>query len=326
MRRHVTWLLALFLLAESIAAQAQAVTSERPWEQGVSVEQKQAARHLFRHAVELHEVLLRDQAVAKYQEALSLWENPEIRWNLVLILKDMGQYLHAYEHLEQAWKWGLEAFAEADRAQMIEMKQTLLTRHLAIIEARSEEPGAEIELDGKPWFVGPGFERKVVLPGEHVITARKTGYFPVARAVSIPAGRRGKMTLLMTVDGVFERRRWPAWKPWAVVGAGMATALLGAWLDRQGDMHLSSAERALDDRCGSRCSPEIPSSYGRAVWENRIGIGALAAGNGVAAVGLILVVLNQPVVYRSQAETDGEFSITPFVAAEAVGFSARVVF
>ena len=319
------WLVAVCLLAGTAFAQGQPQAAPRPWERDVPAGDKHVAEALFDQGVELHMRLLRDQAIARYEEALSHWDHPDIRWNLVLLMKDMGQYLRAWTHLEAALAWGPDAFDEHEQENLLAMQQMLLRQHLAVVEARCEQPGAEIALDGKLWFRGPGKARQVVLPGEHAITATKRGYFSMTRNVVLPAGGQGVITLSMSVDGVIEERRWQPWMPWAVFAAGMATGMVGAGLDWHAGRQVERARREFLDECDGALSCE-PVTSGRALWEQRIGAGAMVVGGTVAAAGLALVLLNQPRAYRTENSDRGTFELGPILSPGAAGVSARFNF
>lgn len=325
---RLAWLVTMFLLAGPVSVQGQPRATPSPWERDVSGEERQRAEALFAQAVELHEQLLRDQAVTRYEEALSHWDHPDIRWNLALLTKEMGHYLRSYEHLERALAWGPEAFDEHDRDKLLAMRQMLLRQHLAVVEARCDQPGAELALDGKPWFRGPGEARQVVLPGEHVITAWKPGYFPVTRTIVLSAGVRGVVTIAMSVDGLIEKRRLQPWLPWAVISSGVGVGVMGAGLDWQAGRQLDQARHELARECGIAlsCTPATPSSYGRALWEHRIGTGAIVVGGAVAAAGLALVLLNQPRSYRTKDRDGGTFELMPMASPDTAGVSAQFRF
>lgn len=331
MRRRAepaAWLIIMIFVAGTVSAQAQPRAAPRPWERDVSAEDRRVAETLFDQAVEFHEQLLRAQAVARYEEALWFWENPHIRWNLALLMNDTGQYLRAHEHLERALSWGPKAFDEADWEKLTRLRQTLLRERLAEIEARCEQPNAEIALDGKPWFRGPGAARQVVLPGEHVLTARKAGFFPVARNIIVPAGTQGAVTVSMSVDGIIEKRRFASWKPWVVVGGGVAMGLAGAGLKWQAHRQFEEARRALAVHCGDTawCDPATPNSYRRSFRTDLIATGAMATAGVAVAAGLMLVFLNQPRSYRTEDRDAATFELTPMASPDAAGISARLRF
>ncbi|XXX78394.1 hypothetical protein WMF30_06445 [Sorangium sp. So ce134] len=302
-----------------------------PWHQGVPEERKQKAEQLFQEGRVLHRSAILAGARAKYEEALRYWEQPELRVYLGRVLMGSGLPLLAYENLQKALKWGpgaLEPRLEAEaRASMSE----LMRRELAVIEIRCDEPGAAVLLDGKPWFVGPGAARRLVLPGEHVVTARKKGYYPVAKPVVVLAGKRASGTLRLSADATITERRWQAaWAPWAVVGAGGALALLGAGLTWQANVHHGEAERELQGAfrraCGPECAPSDGRAYDRGLLENRIAIGAFVAGGAALIAGGVLVTMNWPRSYRTDDRGDVEIELAPAVSDSAAGLSTRISF
>ncbi|HWO20904.1 MAG TPA: hypothetical protein VNO30_19190 [Kofleriaceae bacterium] len=295
-------------------------TGGEPWYGQVSAAAQQRAQALFAQAFDKHQQLLRGEAVELYEQALALWDNPDIRWNLALVLADLGQYLGAHEQLERTRRWGAALGAERLR-EVDERMRALETQRLARIETSDEEPGAEITLDGQPWPRSAGRRSKLVLPGEHYITASKRGYLPVTRSVYVPAGKQARVAVPMDKDRPIEARRWQAWKPWAVVGAGVAVAAVGARLEW----------RAFADWGGcnmTMCEP-IPDSdlYDRSKRRNQLAIGALAAGGTAVAVGLVLGVwLNQPRAHRTEARPLPEIELVPIVSLQRAELSAQVHF
>src|SRR5690606_10359914 len=95
-------------------------------------------------------------------------------------------------------------------------------------------------------------------------------------------------------------RRWAAWKPWAVVAASGVIGIAGGvavWTSKQ---KFDNADAIITQQCSAGC--EAGSDAGRAYAQARdaaarrqnIGYGVVAAGGATLAVGLVLVVLNQP--------------------------------
>src|SRR5689334_5613789 len=100
-------LAALALVLALPAARAETVrTGGEPWYRQVPADVRQRAQELFAQAIDKHQQLLRGDALALYEQALALWDNPDIQWNLVLVLEDLGQYLRAYQQLASALRWG----------------------------------------------------------------------------------------------------------------------------------------------------------------------------------------------------------------------------
>lgn len=316
-----------FTLA-SPGAHARDGTPLPPWYQGVAAADRQAAESLFEEGLSLHRQLLRDRAAGKYEQALERWEHPHMRFNLARLWTDMGQYLRAYDNLERVLAWGLPAFDEGFREDIRTLERTLLEQHLARVHIQCDEPGAEVALDGKPRFVAPGSADVVVRPGEHVVTARKTGFFPVVQAVTVTAGNRGRVTLQMSVDGLVHTRRWQPWKPWMVLGAGLASSLIGAGLEWQAARDFDRAAEVFDqEQCAGRpCLPQPPGLYRRAVWEERVAVVSMIAGGLAMATGLTLVILNRSRASRTRDRQGTRLHIEPIFTREGAGLSTRFRF
>ncbi|XYH94970.1 hypothetical protein ACMHYB_45255 [Sorangium sp. So ce1128] len=302
-----------------------------PWHQGVPEERKRKAEQLFQEGRELHRSAILAGARAKYEEALRYWEQPELRVYLGRVLIGSGLPLQAYENLQKTLQWGPGALDPQIEAEARASMRELMRQELALIEIRCDEPGAAVLLDGRPWFVGPGAERRLVPPGEHVVTARKTGYYAVVKPVVVLAGKRASGTLWLSADAVITERRWQAaWAPWAVVGAGGALALLGAGLAWQANVHHDEAERELQGAfrhaCGPACAPSDGSAYDRGLLENRIAIGSFIAGGAALITGGVLVYMNRPRSYRTDDRGDVKIELAPAVSDSAAGLSTRISF
>ena len=254
-------------------AYAQSNVTEQAWHNGVSPENEQKARALFAQAGQLQERFLYEQARATYQKALASWDNPFIHIELAWVLLKLGHALRAYEHLQEAQKWGPNSLPEPDQKRIRALEQTLLKQHLAVIEVRCDEPGAEVALDGKTLFIGPGVKRTVVRPDLHVLTAKKPGYFPLLESIALLAGKPQRALLTLSEDRIFETRKWARWKPWTVAVAGAATVLLGAGLKWRAGVNIIRGDRALNASCAERpaCSPSDSIHYARARLAKPVG-------------------------------------------------------
>lgn len=309
-----------------VARAENARTGDEPWYRQAPAEARQQAQALFVEAIDKHQQLLRGEALALYERAMALWDNPDIQWNLALVLEDLGQYLRAHEQLERALRWE-EALGPERLRQVRERMAALETGRLARIEADREEPAAVITLDGKPWAPSAGRRSKVVLPGEHYLAARKPGYFPVTRTVVVKTGELARVPLSMDEDRLLERRRWTTWKPWTVVAAGAFVAVVGAGLEWRAFAHGGDAPEALARACNTeRCDTVRVGLYERAVLENRLAIGAFAAGGAAIGVGLALVWINRPRAYRTEAGAPSPIELAPILSPDRAGVSAMVRF
>jgi tetratricopeptide (TPR) repeat protein len=318
--------LALVLaLALPVARAEIARTGSEPWYRQVSADARQRAQALFAQAIDKHQQLLRGDAQALYEQALVLWDNPDIQWNLALVLDDLGQYLRAYQEFERALRWG-DALGPERLREVRDRMRVLETQRLARIETDREELAAVITLDGKPWPPRAGRRSTVVLPGEHYLAARKPGYFTVTRPVYVKAGQQARVALRMDEDRLIEVRRWKAWKPWGVIGAGVAVAAVAAGLEWQAFAHRDAAADSLA-RCNSLvCDSSSSDLYDRASVEHGLAIGAIAAGGAAIAAGLTLAWLNQPRAHRTEARSPSRIELTPILSQHQAEISALVRF
>ncbi|WP_437760931.1 hypothetical protein [Sorangium sp. So ce1389] len=309
------------------APRSQQPASLRPWHQGVSEERRQKAAQLFQEAREFHRNLLLADARAKYEEALRHWEQPELRFYLGRVLMRIGLPLLAYENLQKSLQWGPGALAREVEDEARAAVGELLQQELSVIEIRCDEPGAAVLLDGKPWFVGPGTERRMVLPGEHIVTARKTGYYVVVKPVVVLAGKHVLGMIEMSIDTTITERRWQApWAPWAVVGAGAALGLLGGGLTWRASTHHDEAEQKLQRDCGPKCEANDGSEYDQSILENRVAIGSFIGGGVALIAGGALVYMNRTRSYRTEDRGEVKIQLAPAVSAGVAGLSTRISF
>jgi hypothetical protein len=293
-------------------------TGTEPWYQQSTAEARQGALALFSKAIDNHDQLLREEAVELYEQALEKWDNPDIRWNLGLVFEDLGQYLLAHQQFDGVLRWGEALGAERLRDVRARMR-ALETQRVAWIEADSPEPRADIKLDGQSWFRGAVRRSKLVLLGMHFVVSTKPGYFPVTRAVYMQAGKTAHVALPMDADRLIETRRWTAWKPWAVVAAGVAVT--ASSLEVQAFEQRTSVVEALKVRCHTlMCEPVSPPA------NHTLATGVAAVGGTVVVVGLALAWLNQPILHRSEARRLPGIEFTPILSPQQAEVSALVRF
>lgn len=320
------WLSIAILAFRAAPAWAQAEPALPPWHAGVAEERKRAALELFMQGRDLHRRMMLGDARKKYEEALALWEHPDLRFYLGKVLKTMGMPLLAYENLRLALQWGPASLEPEDDEEARALMKELVERELAVVEVRCDEPGASVLLDGRPWFVGPGVSRRLLTPGEHVISATKEGYFPLVKPVVVLAGAQVSGVLKLSADGIVTVRRWSAWKPWAVVGAGAAFGVAGAVLRWQANAHLDEVERKFEETCRSSCAPTTSDATRRGVTEGHVATGLFIAGGATLAAGAVGVLLNMPRTYRSEDQGGVELRIVPAASGAIAGLSARLSF
>lgn len=301
-------------------------TGSEPWYLQPAADVRWRAQQLFDRALDKHLQLLRGDAMELYEQALALWDNPDIRWNLALVLDDLGKYLTAHQQLERVMRWDVALGAER-LSEVRERMRVLETQRLARIEAVSDQPGADVRLDGQPWFRGAGRRSMLVIPGTHYVGATRSGYTPTTVSVAVAAGERYRVTLRMVVDHAIETRRWAMWAPWSVVTGGIAAAAVGGGFEWQARARRDAAARALARECQMTftCQPARPPENDRAVTDNWVAIGAFATGGSAIAVGMVLAWLNQPRWQHPEA-TASPVELVSSVSSSEVEVSMRIRF
>jgi hypothetical protein len=274
---------------------------------GVPHARQQKALRIFQEGNDLFDDSQNAAAAAKYRAALEVWDHPAIHYNLAVTLIHLDQPLGAFGELERALAFGEAAIGAEEHKQALLLRKLLLGR-LATIEVSCDEPGAEVTLDGRPLFVGPGQAHEQILPGPHELVARKKGLLPDTRALTLLPGKLERVRMApqpLSLAPTRTVRRFAAWKPWTVLVAGVAVAALGAplLLDARTSFGVYDAEvvRNCPQGCFGTMSPVLQSAYTRGTVEYTAALGAFVAGGVVAAVGLILAVANVPHVERPPA-------------------------
>lgn len=324
--RVCVWLCCLVLglvLATPTHAQSP-VPPEAPRE--VDLDAQEKAEALFAEGGTLFEQWQFVHAEQKYREALTHWEHPVIYLYLSRTLEKQGHLEGAYEALQQALRREPDLLSPED-AQVAEELQTDLESRLAQIEVHCAEVGAEVLLDGVPWFVAPGPQRKILRPGQHVVIVKKPGYFPVTEVATLLPGKQTRVEVRMSVDEIRVERRWRPWTPWMVVGGGMVSSVVGGLLVRQAKHDYVAFEKALT-ACERQvtCSQVSIRRHESGAWKDGVGTGILIAGSAVAVIGLAGVLLNRPQSSRSEPRGGVKVDFAPLVPGDGAGVSALIRF
>ncbi len=252
------------------------------------------------------------QAEAKYRAALEHSDQATIRLYLARAREKQGALVEAHAELTRALAAPAGAMTPHDAKLALDLRDSLMER-LAEVEASCDTDGAEVYLDGEPWFVGPGRQTKIVRPGQHVIIARKRGYFPITEPVSLLPGRHTQVKVTMAIDEVQFERRWQPWKPWAVAATGVTLALAGGGLVRAAARDYDSVRSQLASCQPSvTCEPISTQAQDSGLLKQRVGSGLLIAGGVLAALGGVAVAFNQPRARRTELGGGVELELSGF--------------
>lgn len=292
---------ASILIAALLAAPVTA-RAEKPWEAGVSASTRGRAQALFEDGNRLFAQQAYQPALEKYRAAIALWDHPVIRLNMVATELRLDRVLEAAEHLDAALRFGTTPFDEDEREKADRYGKAIAAR-AGHVEASCDERGAQVLLDGKPWFACPGTLTQRVLAGAHTIVGEKRDYLTVSRRVVVTKGATASVTLPLVPleDAVRYEYAAPRWVPWTVTGAGAGTALVGLGFWFAGNAQMDRFETEFANRCPAGCSadlsdvPDLKADKESAERKGTIATVMLVSGGAIVIAGVVWgTVLNRP--------------------------------
>lgn len=300
-----------------------------PWIQGQSMEERERARELFLEGNVLLTDTLFARAAVKYEQAIAIWPHPAFSYNLALARIHLDQPIEAYESMRQAVRHGPAPLGD-DLYQNAQNFLALLDGQLAEIEVVCDEPGATVTLDGKPLFVGPGRRTLMSVPGGHVLMASKNGRLPDSERIVLAPRQRARFTLAPAYpDRVVTVRRWPAWRPWAVLGIGAVVMAGGGYLDWRAEAGFDRFDRELAAACtgtrGCSASAVDASAYQQRDRARALRWSASAtylAGSAVLTGGAVLLYMNRERQVTRRGPS-ADVSLVPVLMAHFAGVDAR---
>ena len=184
----------------------------RPWAQGVSASEQQAALKLFHDGnVSLNSGLFA-KAADNYRAALKHWDHPAIHYNLALAQMNLDQTIDAYDNMQAAVKFGQAPLQSKDKFDNAKQYIVLLEKQVASVSVACDKPGAKVSLDGKEVFVAPGKFETRVLTGKHQFVAEKQGYTTRINAPYIGPGEKFRIELKLYTTEKLTRyhHKWQA--------------------------------------------------------------------------------------------------------------------
>nr|HEX4312353.1 tetratricopeptide repeat protein [Kofleriaceae bacterium] len=306
MRRGVLLVFAVIgVIAASAPARADD-TAGQPWAQGVTADQKAAAKKLLDDGNARFVEHDYAGALASYQAAIAQWDHPAIRFNIVRCLIQLDRPVEAYDHLQLALKYGSAPLEDSVYTEAVGY-QKLLAKQVGEIAIACDQAGVEVTLDGKDVASCPAKLVQRIAPGPHQVVGQKAGFPPRTLRVVVEGGARAdaQVTLVPLKDIARVDHRWAAWKPWVVFGAGFAVAGVGGLVEAQAATNMDAFDRAVSHDCapnGCARGSVDTQSKSRAQTENVIAIGVMSIGAAAIAAGVVGLYLNRGrTVYETPA-------------------------
>lgn len=278
----------------------------KPWEEGSTTVQREQAHKLFSEGNDHFFKREYSKALALYEQAIDAFDHPRIRLARSEVLVLLGRPADAQVQLDAALKYGAEPFDPDEHGRALELQKTL-AKQLGTIVVRCSTDGAQLTLDGTDLLTCPGEAKRVVMPGRHQIVGKKDGYIPLTQDVLVDPAKEAianvALKRLEAAAGFRRERRWPAWKPWAVVVGGAGVALLGAPLQWRASVNMQRFRDAVG-ACGTGGCPggdPVFDIESRAKWYNRGAIGLFVVGGAGVVAGLAGVYMNRERLVKEKA-------------------------
>jgi hypothetical protein len=269
----------------------------------------------------------RPQAADSYREALKLWDHPSIHFNLALALLNLNQPLEQHKHLTAALQYNGEPLDSAKRQRAQQLKAAIELR-LTRLEIICDVPGSSVQMGQELLCTAPARFTQWVLPGEVTFTTIKKDYPSNIRPRVLRPGETVTLHFRMYTDEELTRseQRWAAWKPWAVLGTGVAIAAGGGVLYTYAHDNHRRFDEEIRNCGGCLPSQDVASLRSRGDTQQKMASGAYVVGGATIATGMVLLYLN-----RSQTrsitpdEHEQELNIAPLIGRET-GVVATVRF
>jgi hypothetical protein len=296
----------------------------RPWAVGVHTDAQTRAKTLFSEGTDFLLRSLEEQAIAKYDEALSHWNHPGIHYNYAVALSTQERPLETRQHLLEALRYGDGGPLDKLEVEQARRYLKLVESSLALIDISSQQPGVVVSLNGQIVFTGPGQYHKFVEPDEFLITATKPGYIANQQRLAFLPGKPNQVRIRLYSEAELTRykRLWPTWGPITVTAVGGLAAIGGGVLLYAAEQKYDDYDAKVASACPVGCSGDDPTLLDfEATKTSAERYDAFAMplliGGGVAAVaGAVLLYVNRAEAYQVTPQEAGivdRVSIVPSI-------------
>ena len=306
----------------------------KPWLKGTPLEDRKAAIALFEEGNTLMDDQQFVEADKKYAAAIARWDHPVFHFNRTTAQINLLQPIEAYESIKQALRHDDAPFEQV-QYQHARATMKKLEGNLGHATIKCAQNGVRVTLDGKLLFIGPGEYKNVMRPGSHQLVATKDGYITDTRLIVGDAGKPTDVAVqLVPPKRLKAVRRWAAWKPWVVVGAGALALGAAGFLDWNSSQGFISYDASFVELCGEAgCQREelptvLADELAGAETKQTLAQISYGVAGATLVVGAVLAYLNREkfINVAEAPEEPGSVSFVPVISNDAVGVRAGIRF
>ncbi len=257
MKKLVIHVSLCLLWTSTASAQSAAITlpqGKRGCTQCSPPQDQQRAQELFQEAKLFLDQGQYEEAAALYEQALTHWDNPLIRYALARALYLQDRFVEAHVHVVEVLAYGADCFDPRmwDHVQKLAVFLQEKLASMGKVEILCHDPGAQVDVGGLPGFIcrepmelaqatctSPqarvqimngwtitrrGEVSRFLHPGTYRLSAIKPGHDTVARPMLVTAGRTSRVAIELVVTRPEPpKRTWPRVVAWSMVGTGAVT-------------------------------------------------------------------------------------------------------
>ena len=280
--------------------------------QDVPASTQRAARQLFLEANVLINDSLFGKAVAKYKQALDLWDHPAFHYNLAIAQINLDQPVIAFGNFQRALRYGNGPLGPGKYKEGRNYL-TLLQNQLARLEVICRTPGGKVTIDGELLLQCPGSRQIMLKAGGHQLVASKPDRLPRVEQLVLAAGQ--EIQHVVEFEQYKRVRRWPTWIPWSVLGFGAVTIAGAGMVNWRASVRLSEAYAEFAEKCRTECDESTQDELlGRLDrTETRQQVSFIVVGVGAVSVltGALLLYLNRERLVRLQEDSAEAVTVRP---------------
>lgn len=273
------------------------------------------ARELFREGLELSKEEKWPEARVKLGQSLALKQAALTFYTLAVADKNTGHLVAALEHfrgfLAQPVTDKTESFVEPARRAVAELEKRVAGAIITVSPRGS--PNLAVRLDGEDLPLAALGRRRLLDPGEHVVTAKADGFVPKTQRLVVAEGETREVVLALERGPLDEAPAPEAEVPWipvillgsgaVVAGAGLALGIVGV-----------NEAKDAPTQDGEEADAAVKKTIAGDVL---MGVGGAAAG-----VGLVLLILHF-VAEDDEPPSAAPVAIHPWAAGNALGVELR---